>query len=300
MKQLNYHHLYYFYLVARQGSIAQAARLLHVTPQTVSGQLATFESQLGQPLFDRVGKRLHLNGQGKQVYQYAEEIFQKGHQLLTLLQADSPHQVAEFVVGLTDAIPKVLAYDFMHQVMRAHPEVRFIFKEERFDTLLSEMAINHIDMVLADRGAAPGTSVKITSHLLGHSTVSFFARADIASELAADFPASLSGADILMPGIRSGIAMELANWLESEQLTPRRVAEFDDSALLKLFGAEGFGVFCAPSCIATHVEQQYSVQHIASMPGLTEQFYALTRQNQAEQPVIKEIIDQASTLLARQ
>ncbi|AXR07595.1 LysR family transcriptional regulator [Salinimonas sediminis] len=297
MKQLNYNHLHYFYIVAREGSIASAARQLHVTAQTVSGQLATFEAQLGHPLFDRVGKRLHLNPKGKRVYQYAETIFHNGMQLLETLRSDNSDAISEFVIGLTDAIPKVLAFDFIHETMAAHPQVRFVFKEERFDTLVSEMAINHIDLVLADRGVAPGAAVKFSSHTLGKSAVSFFAAPALATRLKPGFPHSLNGQPLLMPGVRSGIAMGLINWLESEQIVPLQIADFDDSALLKLFGAKGFGVFCAPSCIAAHVEQQYQVVHIGRIDSLTEQFFALTRQYQSEQRVACAIINRARSLL---
>lgn len=299
LKQLNYKHLHYFYIVARHGSIAAAARHLHVTAQTVSGQLSVFEAQIGTTLFDRVGKRLHLNQKGKRVYQYAENIFQQGAQLLETLRTDNAGVFSEFVVGLTDAIPKVLAYDFMHTVMQTHSQVRFVFKEERFDTLISEMAINHIDLVLADRAVAPDAAVKLTSHVLGKSSVSFFAQPELAQRLRPNFPYSLNGQPLLMPGIRSGVATGLASWLESEQLTPLPVAEFDDSALLKLFGSQGFGVFCAPFCIAAHVEQQYQVARIGDVDELTEQFYALTRQNQGSDAVASDIIAQARGLLSK-
>ena len=298
IKQLNYKHLQYFYIVARHGSIAAAARHMHVTAQTVSGQLSLFEAQINTTLFDRVGKRLHLNQKGKQVYQYAENIFQQGAQLLETLRTQDGEAFSEFVVGLTDAIPKVLAYDFMHAVMQDHSQVRFIFKEERFDTLVSEMAINHIDLVLADRAVAPGTAVKLTSHVLGKSSVSFFTQPELAENLRLNFPSSLNGQPLLMPGVRSGVATALESWLESEQLLPIPVAEFDDSALLKLFGSEGFGIFCAPSCIASHVEQQYQVAQIGVVEELTEQFFALTRQNQGSDAVASDIIAQARALLS--
>ena len=203
MHQLNYHHLYYFYLIAREGSIASAAKLLHVTPQTVSGQLSTFEKQLGYSLFDRVSKRLYLNSKGKLVYQHASEIFQKGARLVELLHADN---------------------------------VRFIFREGPFDSLISDLAVNHIDLVIADRGIAPGTQLNANSYFLGESHLSFFAAKSQVNHHQA-FPRSLNGVSLLLPGIKSGITLGLTSWLEANQLYPRIVAEFDDSALLKVWPA---------------------------------------------------------------
>ncbi|WP_018983350.1 LysR family transcriptional regulator [Salinimonas chungwhensis] len=298
MHQLNYRHLYYFYLTAKLGSIASAAKTLHVTPQTVSGLLSTFEAQCGQPLFDRIGKRLQPNAMGKQVYQHAQEIFKKGNELAELLRSGDAQTSNEYTVGLTDAIPKVLAYEFIHQTMLANPKVRFVFKEGLFDDLLSEMAVNRIDIVLADRGVAPGAAVSAVGHSLGTSAVSFFASMPLANRLKAEFPDSLNQAAMLMPGVRSGIAFGLSAWLEDRQLFPKQVAEFDDSALLKLFGAEGFGVFCAPSCIAEHVEQQYQVRWIGQADTLQEHFFALTRHNQTNTTIARQIIDHATALLA--
>ncbi len=297
MPPLNYHHLYYFYITARQGSVAGAARVLHVTAQTISGQLTVFETAIGSPLFDRIGKRLHLNAKGKRVYQHAEAIFQKGHELARLLREDDGHHAETFVVGLTDAIPKVLAFDFLCEVIRTSPQTRFIFKEGTFDSLVSDIAVNHIDMVLADHGLPPGSNVNAISHFLGESHVSFFASPHAAITQANNFPLSLHQAPLLLPGKSSGIVQALHSWLETQQLFPHVVAEFDDSALLKLFGSEGFGAFCAPSSISDHVETQYNVVRLGDAPEVTERYYAMYGKNQQHNPLIQATIKQAKTLL---
>lgn len=297
MHHLNYHHLYYFYLTAKLGSIAKAAKALHVTPQTVSGQLATFEQHCGFNLFDRVGKRLQLTPVGKRVFSQASEIFKKGNQLAEFLRAGDAQAHREYTIGLTDAIPKVLAFDFIHQAMAANPTVRFEFKEGTFDHLVSELAVNRIDIVLADRGVAPGATVSAISHKLGESSVSFFASAAVSEQLSGSFPDCLDQAPMLMPGVRSGIAHGLTSWLQDRQVFVRQVAEFDDSALLKLFGSEGFGIFCAPTCISAHVQAQYQVRQIGTADTLKEQFFALTRHNQADNRLARKLIDHASALL---
>lgn len=297
MHQLNYHHLYYFYLIAREGSVANAAKLLHVTPQTASGQLSTFEKQLGYPLFDRVNKRLYLNSKGKLVYQHASEIFQKGSRLVELLHADNDTIEQSFVIGITDAIPKVLSYDFVYRTMQMSGHVRFIFREGPFDSLVSDLAINNIDMIIADRGIAPGSQLNANSYFLGESHLSFFASTNQADQHQ-NFPASLNGQSLLLPGVKSGITLGLTSWLEANQLYPKIVAEFDDSALLKVFGSEGVGVFCAPSAIASHVADFYNVSCIGEIRDITERFYAISGKNRAQHPLVNSIVAEARDLLS--
>lgn len=297
MHHLNYHHLYYFYLIAREGSIANAAKILHVTPQTVSGQLSTFETTLGYPLFDRINKRLYLNSKGKLAYQHASDIFQKGTQLSELLQADNESIEQTFVVGMTDAIPKVLAYDFMHNTMKDSPNVRFIFREGPFDSLISDLAINLIDLIIADRGIAPGTQINANSYFLGESHLSFFLNPAEHNDQET-FPDVLNGKNLLLPGVKSGITLGLTSWLEANQVFPKIVAEFDDSALLKLFGSEGFGVFCAPTAIADHVADHYKVKCIGETTDITERFYAITAKSRAQHTLVNNIVAEARALFA--
>jgi LysR family transcriptional activator of nhaA len=297
MHHLNYHHLYYFYLVAREGSIAKAAKLLHVTPQTVSGQLSTFENQLGYPLFDRINKRLYLNAKGKVSYQYASEIFNKGNQLAEILNNSDEVNTKEFVIGITNGIPKVLFYDFVHSTMRKFANVRYVIKEDSFDGLLKELAINAIDFIVADRGIAPGTQINANSYFLGESSLSFFAKRQLADH--EHFPACLNQMPLLIQGYTSGIRQALTSWLETEQLYPKIVAEFDDSALLKLFGSEDFGVFCAPSAISAHVEAQYDVHRIGNASALNERYYAITGKSRADYTISEAIVTEAREILQR-
>ena len=295
MHHLNYHHLYYFYLIAREGSIAKAAKLLHVTPQTASGQLSTFENQLGYSLFDRINKRLYLNDKGKVSFQYASEIFQKGHQLAEILSSDDDVNSKEFVIGITNGVPKVLFYDFVHDTMRNFANVKYVIKEDSFDGLLKELAINAIDFIVADRGIAPGTQINANSHFLGESSLSFFAKEPLLNQHS--FPECLNHMPLLIQGNTSGIHHALTSWLESEQLYPKIVAEFDDSALLKLFGSENLGAFCAPSAISAHVETQYGVHCIGQANNLNERYYAITGKSRADYTIIEAIIKTAQGIL---
>ena len=297
MQQLNYHQLYYFYMTAKEGSIARAAERLHVTPQTVSGQIATLEDTLSFRLFIRKKKRLVLTGKGRMVLEYAEKIFDAGHQLMSALQNNFSGRIDKITLGITDAIPKVLAYDFVAPVMKQSAETRFVFVEGGFDELLGELAVNHIDVILADHGLPPGSQIQANETVLGSSAVSFFSAANNYSELTEEFPQSLSGQRFLMPGINSGLNISLSSWFQSEQVHPTLIAEFDDSALLKLFGSEGHGIFCAPSCIARHVETQYQVHQIGIANVIREQFYAITPRALAGHPLITAICENARGIL---
>ena len=298
MYQLNYNHLYYFYLTAREGTVAKAAKLLHVTPQTVSGQLVTFENQLGYALFDRVNKRLYLNNKGKLVYQEAQEIFQRGNHLAEMLKTGFESNEQEFVIGLTDAIPKILAYNFISPSMKDKLHTRFVFHEGSFDALLSDMAINKVDLILADQSLATDSQINAHSYFLGDSHISFFCQMALHEKLTQDFPSSLTKQNLLLPSNKSGIKRELTTWFESQQIYPHVVAEFDDSALLKLFGREGFGVFASPSVITPHVEQHFQVKHFGDISEITERYYAVIGKNRMNNEIAQSIIKNAIEFLS--
>ena len=298
MNQLNYHHLYYFYVTVKEGTIAQASQTLHVTPQTVSGQIASFEQSLGFRLFLREGKKLVLSDQGKRVYQHADKIFEAGHALIADLRNQFSETLGKLTIGVTDAIPKVLLYDFVAPALKQVHDSHFVFKEGSFDELVAELAVNNVDIVLADHGLPPGSSINAAVTALGRSDISFFADAETAAKLQKTFPHSINNQPFLMPGTKSGLNISLSSWLQSEHIYPAIMAEFDDSALLKLFGSEGHGVFCAPSCIEAHVEKQYSVSAFGRINAIQEHFYAITPKALLKHPLIRAIIDNASNLLA--
>ena len=246
MPQLNYHHLHYFYVTAREGSIAKAAEILHVTPQTVSGQISIFESYLGMRLFDRQGKRLLLNPHGAIAFRYAEDIFSLGRELQDTLGQKQQGRLAVFTIGVTDVIPKVLAFNLIKPMLKDFESTRLIYREGDLEGLLAELAINRVDVILADRPRMPGSHVKAFSHFLGETAVSFFTSANSDNSLRTSFPECLNNRPLLISSDKSSIKYNLLSWLERQRIRPKVVAEFDDSAMLKLFGQEGYGIFCAP------------------------------------------------------
>lgn len=297
MAQLNYHHLYYFYVTAREGSIVAAANKLHVTPQTVSGQLATFEAYLNAPLFDRRGKRLVLNQAGKLALKYAEDIFSLGHDLLETLTQNRDQRIATFSIGIIDVVPKVLAFDLVKGVLEYFTETRFIYREGDMESLLADLSVNRLDLIIADRPVPPGTNVKAFSHAMGETGISFFASPDAAKALSSGFPNSLDNLPFLIPSDKSSLKHSLLSWFERKHIEPRIHAEFDDSALLKLFGQEGYGVFCAPSCICTHIAAQYKVSCIGHSDEVVERFYAISPERELKNDIVLGILAAAQSVL---
>lgn len=295
--QLNYHHLYYFYVTAREGTIARAAKVLNVTPQTVSGQLATFEHQLGGLLFERRGKRLVLNSRGKTAFQYAEDIFSLGEELQGQLRLRSPGTLNRYTLAVTDVIPKVLAYDLVKPLLSSLESTRLIYREGELDSLLAELALNRVDLILSDRPLPPGANVKAFSHFLGESPLCFFAKRSIALS-SCDFPACLESAPLLLSGDKSTMRVSILAYLESVGVRPKVIAEFDDSAVLKLFGQQGYGVFCAPACIAEHLCEQYQVYRIGTAGKITERYYLITPERQIQSPYAQEIVSAAERFFA--
>ena len=294
--QLNYKHLRYFFTIAREGSIVKAAELLHVSPQTISGQLTAFEEYLGSSLFDRVGKRLVLNEAGKLAYSYAEDIFSLGDELQQSLHAQDTSQQFVFSVGVVDVIPKIMASSILEHAFDLEGPIKLICREGEFDSLLAEMALNRIDLILSDRPLTPGTPVKAYSHVLGESGLSFYARKKMARALRNGFPESLDQQRLLICGDKSNQKINLQSWFEQENIRPNIVAEFDDSALMKYFGQSGQGVFSTPSIIENHVTNQYDVAVIGQTQAIKERFYAISPERKVKHPGVKLLVEAAQAL----
>lgn len=286
MKQLNYNHLYYFYLTAKEGSIAAASKLLHLTPQTISGQLATLEDYLGLRLFERHGKRLILNDNGKLMYSYAEDIFNLGHELLQRLEPNQFNQQLTFSIGITDVIPKVFAYDLLKPIFDSSLSIKIVCKEGELEQLLADLALNKLDAILSDRPIPPGKSIKAYNHKITDSGLSFYIANSKVGTLKGEFPHCLNNQDLLLPGEQSSIKLSILSWLDDKGLHPNIIAEFDDSALTKLFGQSGYGIFCTPSIVEKHVLETYQVTVIGRTDEVTEQLYMISSERKTKHPAI--------------
>ncbi len=291
MTPLNYNHLYYFYAVAMDGSIAKASARLHLAPQTISGQITSFEAQIGVDLFERKGKRMQLSEMGRLIYSYSEEIFQLGDELKNVLKTRQPAHWQTFTVGITDVIPKVLAYTLLNPALNMTEPMRLICSEGDQDSLLADLAVNRLDMVLTDQPLQPGSHVKAYNHQLAESGFTFFASKKLASRYCEGFPQSLSGQPFLMQSKKSAARQRLSYWLGKNDVIPNIIAEFDDSALMKSFGQAGYGVFTSPTLIEEYVVSQYNVTIIGRTEEIKEHYYAISPERRLKHPAIVEIVN---------
>lgn len=298
-RQLNYKHLRYFFTIAREGSIVKAAELLHVSPQTISGQLTAFEEYLGSRLFDRIGKRLVLNEAGKLAFSYSEDIFSLGDELQQALNAQDHKQQFVFNVGVVDVIPKILASSILENAFHLDGPIKLVCREGEFDTLLSEMALNRLDLILSDRPLAPGMPIKAFSHVLGESGLSFYAKKGEAKVMKKGFPEAMHQQRFLMCGDKSNQKINLQSWFNQVGIMPNIVAEFDDSALMKYFGQSGHGVFSTPSIIERHVTNQYNVAVIGRTDAIKERFYAISPERKVKHPGVKLLVEAALELFSK-
>lgn len=283
---LNYRHLHYFLTVAKSGGITRAGERLHLTPQTLSGQISQFERQLGTPLFRRVGRRMELTESGRLALSYAEEIFQVGAELEERLRGRPEERTVPFRVGIADVVPKSIAYRLLAPAMQLPEPVRLVCREDRLERLLAELAIHRLDMVLADRPMPANMDIKGYSHPLGQCGVAFLAAPALAAKLVGEFPSNLDGAPLLIPGEDSALRAPLMRWLERRNIRARIVGEFDDSALMKAFGQAGCGVFPAPAATTSEVEGQYGTLSLGQTDDIQERFFAISVERRLTHPAV--------------
>ncbi|MDH3987884.1 MAG: transcriptional activator NhaR [Gammaproteobacteria bacterium] len=301
MRHLNYSHLQYFWAVAREGSIARAAESLHVTPQTISGQLKLLDKAVGHPLFNRAGRRLVLSDMGGVVFEYADEIFSTGAELASVVRGNHMSGPKILSLGIVSSMPKLIAERIVAPAMLAEKPVRVRCHESSLEQLLSELAVHKLDLVLSDQPVPDGLGIKAYNHMLGESGMSFFSQRARARRYRARWPDSLNDAPLLMPSQHSALRRRLDDWFESHGLSPRIAGEFDDSALLKAFGEAGVGVFAAPTVIEEEICRMYRMSVIGRTDEIKERFYAISPERRLKHPSVVLITDTArSDLFAAQ
>lgn len=293
MQRINYQHLYYFWVVAKQGSISAACEILHLAQPTISAQLAIFETQLGNKVFDRQGRKLLLTDTGRVVFHYAEEIFNLGQELKHVLKGLHTERGLRLNIGISDALPKLLAYRLIEPLLR-HPEpVQIQCWEDKTERLLNELALHSIDLVLSDVPATPASGTRVFNHFLGESPVAVFATPALAKRYREDFPRSLNGAPFLLPTQNSALRRSLDLWFDRMEISPSIQAEIEDSGLIKTFGMGGSGLFFSPVAVASAIEQQYRVEQLGLASEVSERFYIVTAQRRLKHPLMNVILDQA-------
>jgi len=297
MRHLNYNHLLYFWTVAREGSIIKATRELHLTPSTISGQLKLLEDTIGEPLFQRVGRGLKLTETGHMVYQYAEEIFTLGAELTARARSGRVIAPPVLAVGVVNSIPKLITSRILQSVFDSELPIRLVCSEGTVDGLLGELSVHQLDLVLSDRPVPPGLSIKAFSHRLGASEIALFSRKGSTRAYDKNFPQSLDGAPMLLPTAENPLRRALDDWFDQMGLSPRLVAEFEDSALMKAFGAAGNGIFPAPLAIREEVERMYQARQVGPSLPVEETYYAISPERKLKHPAVLKIIEAARNTL---
>ena len=292
MEWLNYHHLLYFWVVAREGSIAAATRKLNLTQPTISAQLRLLEESLGEKLFEKSGRSLVLTEAGRVALRYADEIFALGRELRDTLRDRPTGKPVRVTVGIADVVPKLVAYRVLRPAFEAAPDVEMVCREASSETLLTLLGQHEVDLVLTDAPAA-GAPLRAYNHLLGESGTTLFAAPSLAASVRKHFPKSLHGAPLLLPGAATQIRRALELWLDGSGLEPRRVGEFDDLALMTAFGRAGTGIFPAPTAIEDEIEAQYGVRVVGRLPEVRERFYAVSAERKIKNPMVSAITSAA-------
>lgn len=289
MASLNFKHLRYFWMVAKSGSIARASERLHLTPQSISGQLSEFEGVLGVELFRRAGRGLELTESGRRILGYAEQIFSLGDELLETLRDEAQTKTVTFRVGIADSVPKMVAYRLVEPSLGFEEPVKLICREGRLTTLLGDLAVHRLDMVIADRPMPDNLNVRGYDHFLGESGISIFATEAQLAKDAPEFPRMLDGAPFLLPGVEVALHARLMRWFEAERVRPRIVGEFDDTALMMAFGQAGAGYFAAPSAIEATIVRDNDVRIVGRIETVREQIYAITTERKLTHPIVSAI-----------
>lgn len=297
MADLNYLHLQHFWAVAKAGGISAAAAKLLISPSTLSMQIRELEASFRQPLFDRVGRRLILTDAGQVAFRFADEIYTMGRELTDTLAGRPTTGPVKFVVGVADVLPKLVAYRLLKPAFEMEDRVQVICYEGRPEELLAKLAVNELDAVLVDAPIGPTMRLRAYSHLLGECGISFFAAPKLASVCRRGYPASLTGRPFIMPMRNLSLRLAIDHWMEQHAISPFVVGEFEDSALIKVFGQYGAGIFAAPDVITDEIEAAYGVKKIGDADGLTARYYAVSVDRKFKHPAVEAIAKTAREVL---
>lgn len=294
MEWLNYHHLFYFWVVAKEGTIAQASKELRLAHPTISAQIHRLEEVLGEKLFEKKGRNLVLTEMGRVVFRYADEIFSIGRELLDTVKGRATGRPIRVLVGVSDVLEKSIVYRMLEPAWRLAEHVRVVCREDRStQAFLAELAVNAIDVLLSDAPAGAGTSVRAFSHLLGECGTAFLAAPALAKACRRQFPRSLDGTPFVLPGADSMLRRALEEWFDSQDIRPNIVAELDDPALAKVVGEAGIGVVAVPDVAAKHIRERYKLQFVGHVAELRQRFYAISGERKIKNPAVIAICEGA-------
>jgi LysR family transcriptional regulator, transcriptional activator of nhaA len=288
----NYKHLYYFWVVAKEGGISRAADKLDMAVQTVSAQVRELERSLGYALLRPVGRGLALTEAGLAAMQQADLIFQLGESLPARVRDAASSPTVRLAVGISDGLPKLVVRRLMQPVI-SEPNLRLLCHEGEFDGLLGDLALHRLDVVLSDRPAPPNPNIKLYSHALGTSAIAWYGQAALVNAAVQGFPHSLGDVPVLLPTTHTAVRTRLDHWFEHLAIRPRIVGEFEDSALLKTFGASGMGIFPAAAWVHDDLLARYQVQRLGLCDGVTEHFFAIGTEKKVQHPLVQRLLQPA-------
>jgi LysR family transcriptional regulator, transcriptional activator of nhaA len=286
---INFRHLYYFWVVAKEGGVTRAAERLGLAIQTISTQLSLLEQSIGKALFMTEGRRLVLTEAGQMAMAYADQIFLLGEQMQEALgEADSGK--TRLTVGISDSLPKLTAFRLLEATMQLEKPVRLVCYENEFEALLADLALHKLDVVLTDRAVRSGTTLRVFSHLLFESETIVVGAPELAEAYSTGFPDSLNGAPFLLPTRNNALRGRIDEWFELHNVRPDVVGEFEDNALLNTFGRRGTGLFFAPAALASDLAEQFGALLVGPVPQVREQFYAISNERKIKHPAVEAIL----------
>lgn len=301
MEWLNYHHLLYFWTVAKEGGLRLASEKLKVSQPSISAQVHALEAALGEKLFQRKGRSLELTEMGQFAFGYAEEIFSLGTEFIAAVTSQEPtrKRPTRFTVGIEDSFPKLLSFEILKPVFAIEPRIHVICREGKSEDLVVQLANHRLDAVLADEPATGSTKFKVFSHLLGRSVVAICAPAKLARSLKRGFPHSLGNAPMLLPTANTTLRRSLDEWFHAAGITPRVVAEFEDAALMKIAAANGEGFIAVPSVTVEECVTRFGLVKVGTVKACNDSFYLITSERRTLHPAVRLITEQARSLVFR-
>ena len=285
----SYRHLYYFWVVAKEGGVSRAAERLGMAVQTVSAQVRELERALGQQLLKPAGRGLALTEAGLAAMRQADQIFQLGEALPAIVRDAVAAPAVRLAVGISDGLPKLAVRRLLEPVMH-EPRLRLLCHEDEFEDLLGELALHRLDVLLADRAAPPNPNLRLYSHALASSPMAWFAPAELAEAAQRGFPRSLAEVPVLLPTTHAAARARLDLWFERQGVRPRLVGEFEDSALLATFGAGGMGVFPAAVLVQDELLARYGLVNVGPCDGVEEHFFAIGTEKKVLHPLVQRLL----------
>ena len=283
---LNYHHLLYFWMVAKEGGITPAAETLHLSQPTLSTQIGKLEKSMGVKLFDRRGRSLVLTDTGQVVFRYADEIFGLGRELADTLRGRPVENSVRLLVGVPDVLPKLVVYQLLKPALELDERVRLVCYEGKLSDLLQDLAVHRLDIVLADSPLTPQVNVRAFNHLLGECGVTVLGIASLARKYKRGFPQSLNQAPMLLPTQNTTLRRALEQWFDEQDIRPDICHEIEDSAVLKVFGQAGEGLIVVPTVVEDEVVRQYALKPVGRIPEIKERFYAISVERRLKHPAV--------------